>query len=192
MILDKIPISANDITIKQYRELVKETDYIKQIAILTGCSEEEVKKVKKKELDFAMYMLRKNMDNLDLKVGDTQVGEYNFSVGIAESSMNQWSDCLGIMKQYENDFESALPYIMAIYCLKEGESYDYTKIIERAAYFDNRPYADGLRFAAFFLTNDSDFLNAMINYFPTHPLLTYKQDILKLQENMELLQHLRD
>lgn len=192
MILDKIPTSANDITIKQYREFVKETDYIKQIAILTGCSEEEVKKVKKKELDFAMYMLRKNMDNLDLKVRDTQVGEYNFSVGIAEASMNQWSDCLGMMKQYENDFESALPYIMAIYCLKEGEIYDYTKISERAAYFDNRPYADGLRFTAFFLSRDSDFMNAMINYFPNHLLLTYKQVILKLQENMELLQHLRD
>lgn len=188
MILDKIPTSANDITIKQYRELTKETDYIKQIAILTGCSEAEIKKVKKKELDFAMYMLKKNMENMDLKVGDTSVGDYNFAIGLGEGTMAQWSDCEAMMKQYENDFESALPYLMAIYCLKEGESYDYTKINERVAYFDARPYADGLRFTAFFLTNDSDFMTAMTNYFPTHPLLTFKQDIQKLQESMEHLQ----
>lgn len=192
MILEKIPQTANDITIKQYRALLKETDYIKKISILTGCSEEEVKKVKKKELDFAMYIFLKNLDNVDLRVEDTQVGEYNFKTGIAEGTMNQWSDCLAIMKKYENDFESALPYIMAIYCLKEGEAYDYTKLEERAAYFDNRPYTDGLRFTAFFLTDDKDFLSVMINYFQTHPLLTYRQDIQKFQESMELLQRLND
>jgi hypothetical protein len=192
MILDKIPTTADEISIAQYRALMKEEDYLKQLAILTNLPEEEIKKQKKKEIDFAVYMLLKNLENVDLKVGDTKVNEYDFSRGIGEGTMAQWSDCEAMMKQYKNDFESALPFIMAIYCLKDGEEYDYTKITERAAYFDSCSYASGLRFTAFFLTKDKSFLNALQNYFPQHQLLMYKQDIVKLQESMEVLSRLND
>lgn len=192
MILERIPQTANDITIKQYRNLIKEKDYVKQICILTGCSEDEVKNLKKKEVDFAVYVLLKNINDLEIDFNDYTFGEFNFSTSIAEATLNQWTDCVSIMKKYENDYESALPYIMAIYCLKDGEKYDFNKLQERAEYFDERPYIDGLRFTAFFLTSDKNFLNAMINYFPTHPLLTFRQDIARFQESMEDLLHSRD
>ncbi len=121
-----------------------------------------LKKAPKKDMAFYILQLTELLSdaNMDERTPLTKfkIGKYRYNVeqSLDDASVGQYIDCTHYMKILPE--EEYLPYMMAIYCLRNNESYDDIDLQERVKEMRRAKVMVGLNVNAFFLNSSKDYL----------------------------------
>ncbi len=167
----KIPSKIEELTIRQYLDIIKTDSDSDLLSKLGGIPIEDIKTCNQKEVSFFIHQLSemfndiKDIDEKDMplsfRINDSR---YWICQDIANASWGRWEDCRKYMKQYADNIEEYFPYLLSIYSLKKEEKYDSSILNERVEQFKDLPYVLGLKMHAFFLTSNQEYLNVISLY----------------------------
>lgn len=179
----QIPATLEEFTVRQYLVATKEyeTD-LEFLSCFAGIPIEDLRtqsKAQIKERAFFIHELQKEYSKVNIKdlkevkepkVIDFKGQRYNVPEDIEQCTSGQWFDMMNVLKEVKDEI-SALPYIIAIYCLKTGEKYSADIIAkeQRHLIFRDMNLIEAWSVHAFFLSNDSEYLKLMTDYFHKKP-----------------------
>lgn len=170
-----VPATVEEVTVWQFRDVISKSKDLTDIQFLSKLGkipEKELKKAPRNEVAFFLSQLADMFKDFDqIKEGDVPK-EFKFNditypvpQDLGNKSYGQWSDFENLLKDIKgDDILNIYPYVVALYCIPKGEDYDYKVSWDRAKEFDDLSFVTAFRIVNFFLTIDSEFLNA-INLF---------------------------
>ena len=142
----------------------------KAFAGFSGIPIKVLETVNKGELFYHINMVvdmisKVEVTEIELPKYITVEGEkYYVNQDIDSAKTSQYIDCTHYMNKM-NSSPSFYPYMLAIYCLKEGEAYrEGYDFFKRAEAMLDVNVLDALRVNAFFLTTSKDYLNDSLRY----------------------------
>ena len=169
------PSKLEEVTLKQWIDLKtvqpEEDDTslendIKGFSAFTGVPQKALRLIPKKELVYYMQQVIERITEVNAHVMDTKpitefkIGRstYYIEQDLDNALLGQYSDCTHFMSAMSSDWEF-LPYMMAIYCLKKGQSHtdDMQELEKRAKVMRKARAMDALIVHAFFLTTSEDY-----------------------------------
>lgn len=159
-------------------------------------------KQKEKEIEFFITQMLElwkevNAEDLDMSLVDAfTLGKEKFIVpkDLGNQIIGQWQDANKIAKDHQNNLTKFIPWLCAIYCLKEGEQYNGGVVQERAqGLMLELPYFIGLKIHTFFLLRSKEYKAFSRQYFQEDDHMKNQLLVsMSLIESMENMQSLSD
>ena len=169
----KYPSENEEVTLEQWIDLQKvqpeETTFnsdVKAFSKFTGVPQKELRKMGKKELAHHMPQVIERVTSIgahildaepihELKIGRSM---YYIEQDLDNAPLGQYSDCTHFMNKMESDWDF-LPYMMAIYCLKKGQTHtdDMEELEKRARAMRKARAVDALIIHNFFFHTSQDY-----------------------------------
>lgn len=161
----EIPSGWHEVTLRQFKKISKDLDYLEMFSELSGIPLETVKQCKPEEVGYFIEQLETIYDPKQLE-GLTDIIEefelngvtYKINPNLINEKAGQWWD----MKKLEADMQDKpiefIPMMISMLSRPEGEEYDYAKAKEREELFLDLDVLTAFKIRNFFLSSQLVYL----------------------------------
>lgn len=169
------PSRVEEITLQHWVDLNSEKeDEIKAFSAFSGIPHKLLLQCPKKDVLEHLNRSRRLLSDTSKLVDQEppqsfKIGKSTYYVNqdLDGAPMSQYLDCTHYMKFFKENQTEFFPYMMAIYCLREGEEYNGEgyDIEKRAKIMRKAMAVDAVTINAFFLHGSQDYANNFNAYF---------------------------
>lgn len=173
------PSKIEEVSLQQWIDLNSEKeDELKAYSKFSGIPMKQLEACNNKEVRSHLIRLAKLFGQAaDIQDQDPPeeftIGNTTYCVNqdMDNAPMSQYLDCTHYMKFFNNNQTEFYPYMMAIYCLRKGEKYDFTpdQLTKRAKKMRKAQAVDAININAFFLHGSQSYANNSQAFFQAKP-----------------------
>lgn len=182
----KVPSKLEEVSLRQYQALKEESeDTIEAFSKFSKIPLKQLKKASQEEVLYFISQLGDMLQEINIEtlkkdpIKEFKVKRKKFYPlpNVDKQSMGRYLDCSSYMKALQEQEYLFYPYLMAIYCPKKEEEYDFDgdQLEARAELMRDLPVITALTVCAFFLNNSKNFAHDFQVYFSPTPTQTKPQ-----------------
>lgn len=179
------PSRLQEVKLQQFIEITKPSDEndpmseLKSYSRFSGIPLKDLEKAPMSDVNKQIENTKRTLSSIEfVKDMETptkiKIGRNTYYVAqdLDGAPMAQYIDCTHYMKSFGSNLTAFYPYMMAIYCLKKGEEYNFegNELEERADIMRKCFAVDAISINAFFLTGSEVYARDFLHYSQANPL----------------------